>query len=140
MSLTLPRRREACLHFIENGFDSERTVAWMLKTFADEPSFLRAKNKARLALNTITIGGQGDQQQLNMIAFQGAITEANDKLRDRREAEVRKEMIDLRNEIKTLQVRNSEHVNENSKLQSELRGLMERAHDSERKQLSTVSD
>ena len=37
------------------------------------PAMARATNKERLARNIITIGGSGDQQALNMVAFQQAL-------------------------------------------------------------------
>ena len=55
--------------------DIDATTKWVVKEYADDPSMQRATNKDRLARNIITIGGSGDQQQLNMVAFQQALAQ-----------------------------------------------------------------
>ena len=73
MSMSVAKRREACLHLLRNDFDIDATVDWVLREFADEPSMERAKNKGKLARNIVTIGGSGDQQSLNLVAFEQAL-------------------------------------------------------------------
>ena len=73
MSISVVKRREACLRLLRSEFDLEATIAWVLKEYADDPFVLRAKNKEKLARNIVTIGGSGDQQELNMLAFQQAL-------------------------------------------------------------------
>ena len=73
MTISATKRRDACLHLLRNDFDIEGTIRWMLREYADDPAMLRASNKEKLARNVITIGGSGDQQALNMVAFQQAL-------------------------------------------------------------------
>ena len=73
MSISVAKRRDACLHLLRNDFDIEASVDWVMSEFADEPSMQRAKNKEKLARNIITIGGSGDQQSLNLVAFEQAL-------------------------------------------------------------------
>jgi uncharacterized protein YllA (UPF0747 family) len=75
MSLSIVRRRDACLRLLRSDFDIDATTKWVVKEYADDPSMQRATNKDRLARNIITIGGSGDQQQLNMVAFQQALAQ-----------------------------------------------------------------
>ncbi len=85
MSISIPKRTEACLKFIREGFDADRTVAWMLKQFADEPSMERSKYPEKLARNIITMGGTGDQREMNIAAFDRALQQY---MRDEREKTV----------------------------------------------------
>ena len=102
MATTIPisKRREGCLALIRNNFDTDKAVEFVMKDCANEPAMIRAKYPERLAFNIVTIGGNGVQQQLNLIAFQQAITQhaadlnrqsvnkanaENEKLRDQNE-------------------------------------------------------
>ena len=73
MSLSVTKRRDACLHLLRSEFDIDGTVKWVIREYAEDPAMERATNKERLARNIITIGGSGDQQALNMVAFQQAL-------------------------------------------------------------------
>ena len=92
MSLSVTKRRDACIQLLRNEFDIEGTVKWAVREYADDPAMARATNKERLARNIITIGGSGDQQALNMVAFQQALAihaaEQNRRAISRQEAEV----------------------------------------------------
>ena len=99
MSISVAKRREACLRLLRSDFDIDATVEWVMKEYADDPSFERAKNKERLARNIVTIGGSGDQQALNLVAFQQALSqyavEQNRKVINAQEAEAAKLQRDL---------------------------------------------
>ena len=73
MSISITKRKEACLHLLRNDFDIEGTIQWFLRRNSDDPVVQRAKYPEKLARNIITIGGSGDQQQLNLVAFQQAL-------------------------------------------------------------------
>ena len=75
MSLSVAKRREACLRLLRSEFDIEGTIKWVLREYANDPAVERATNKEKLARNVITMGSSGDQQALNMVAFQQALTE-----------------------------------------------------------------
>ena len=72
MSIPFQHREEACYRFIRSGFKLEDTVAWMMKEWQDDPTISRAKYPEKLCANTISMGGNGDQQQLNVAAFGNA--------------------------------------------------------------------
>ncbi len=72
MSIPFEHREEACYRFISSGFKLEETVAWCMKEWADNPTLQRAKFPDKLCANTITMGGNGDQKQLNTAAFGNA--------------------------------------------------------------------
>ncbi len=139
MSLSISRRREACLKYLQNDFDTDRTIAWVLKEFANESAFQNATHKDRLARNIITMGGSGDQQQLNCVAFQQALSQHVEAILDRRNAEDRKALIDVREQNKTLNARNSELHQRVDQLNGELRDLMSRAHEAEQLQIGAGS-
>ena len=78
MQLSPARRRDACLHLIESGFDVDATVDWAPDTFADDPAVGAAKDREKLARNVVTVGGYGHQSaRCNMIAFQQALTQVS---------------------------------------------------------------
>ena len=83
MSVSPARRREACLHFLRSNFDVDATVAWMIKEWREDPVIARAVNKDKLCRNIITIGSTGDQQYLNMVAFQQALDIYNQEIQKR---------------------------------------------------------
>ena len=92
MSISVTKRRDACLRLLRNDFDIDGTISWMLREYADDPAMERVANKEKLARNIITIGGSGDQQALNMVAFQQALaihaSEQNRRAVSQQEAEV----------------------------------------------------
>ena len=65
-SIPVEHREEACYRFISSGIKLEQTVAWMMKEYADTIS--RAKYPEKLCINTVTMGGNGKEQQLNVAA------------------------------------------------------------------------
>lgn len=101
MSMSIPRRQEACLQFIRGGFDAQATVAWMLNEFADEPTIQRAKNPEKLLLNTITMGGTGDQKEMNQAAFSRALDVYIQEERDREASMNRQKIAGLEADVKT---------------------------------------
>ena len=72
MSIPFQHREEACYRFISSGFKLEDTVAWMMNEYKENPTISRAKYPEKLCANTVTMGGNGDQQQLNVAAFGNA--------------------------------------------------------------------
>ena len=72
MSIPFQSREEACYRFIASGFKLEETVAWMMREWKNEPTVARAKYPEALLANTVTMGGNGDQKQLNVAAFGNA--------------------------------------------------------------------
>ena len=73
MSISMIKRREACLRLLRSDFDIEGTIEWILNEYADEPTIQRAANKGKLCRNIITIGGTGEHKYLNLVAFQQAL-------------------------------------------------------------------
>jgi hypothetical protein len=94
MSIPFQNREEACYRFISSGFKLEDTVAWMMKEWKDDPTISRAKYPEKLCANTITMGGNGDQQQLNVAAFGNAYrryaSETEAQMTEKSRAEVTK--------------------------------------------------
>ena len=72
MSVPFEKRANACYQFIKSGFMTESTVAWMLKEYGEDDNFVRTKYPGKLDTNIITMGGDGDQRQLNVGAFGNA--------------------------------------------------------------------
>ena len=72
MSVPFQDREEAAYRFITSGFKLEDTVDWMMQEFKDNPTIARSKHPKTLCANTVTMGGNGDQQQLNVAAFGNA--------------------------------------------------------------------
>ena len=69
------KRKAGCLYLIKNEFDIERAVDFVVRECADEPAMQRSANQRKLARNIVTIGGSGDQQQLNLLAFKEALND-----------------------------------------------------------------
>lgn len=80
------KRKQAILRMLENDWDVDGTIAWMLKEFADDPAIASAKNKEKLCRNILTLGGSGLNQHVNILAFQQALDEYSETLRLREEA------------------------------------------------------
>lgn len=72
MSVPFQAREQACHRFISSGFKLEETVQWMMREFREDPTIQRSKYPEKLCANIITMGGNGDQQQLNVAAFGNA--------------------------------------------------------------------
>ena len=96
MGLSIARRRDACLHYIQSDFDIDATVRWVLREFRAEPAFLRSKNPERLARNIVTMGGQGDQQEMNAVGFMQALNLHVEGLLDRRIVQTQNELNESR--------------------------------------------
>ena len=75
MSIPFHKRKAGCLYLIKNEFDIERSVYFVVRECADEPAMQRSANQRKLARNVVTIGGSGDQQQLNLQAFKEALND-----------------------------------------------------------------
>lgn len=113
MSISIAKRQAACQHFIRNGFNAEKTVAWVLKEYAHDDSVCSAKYPERLARNVITMGGSGDQKEMNTVAFQNALNLFIAEERERAVAVLQKENIDHKAEIRLLrEQRAADHVTE----------------------------
>ena len=113
MSLSIAKRERACLYFIRSGFDSDKTVSWALKEYAHDDSFINAKRPERLALNTITMGGSGDQREMNSIAFRHALNQHIVEQRESAVSDLEGELLDQKREIKLLrEQRAADHVTE----------------------------
>ena len=72
MSIPFQFREEACYRYISSGFKLEDTVKWMMESYNHDTTISRAKYPDKLCANTVTMGGNGDQQQLNIAAFGNA--------------------------------------------------------------------
>ncbi len=71
--ISIARRTEACLFQLRNNGDTDATVKYILREFADEPAMQQAKNKEKLATNIITMGGTGLNRDANITAMRQAI-------------------------------------------------------------------
>lgn len=116
MSVPISRRKRACAHFIENGFDLEKTVTWMRREYADDPTVQRSKKPEVLCANIVTMSGVGREKDLNMAAFFAAFQEFQQKHQQA-----------LRNALDTARVTESELRNKIESLTDELR-TAEREH------------
>ena len=101
MSMSIPRRQDACLHFIHNGFDADQTIAWMLTEYREEPTVLRAKHPEKLCRNIITMGGSGIEKEANIAAFNRALDVHAAQERDREAAATRQKMAELEGDLRT---------------------------------------
>lgn len=73
MSISIYKRALGCLYLIKHEFDIDGTVDHVIKELADEPKMRSAKYPRKLARNLVTIGGNGDQQEMNLAAFKDAL-------------------------------------------------------------------
>ena len=100
MSIPFQFREEACYRFINSGFKLEETVSWMMDTYNHDTTISRAKYPDKLCANTVTMGGNGDQQQMNIAAFGNAYrryeSEAEARLSELAKAEFTKQNGDLK--------------------------------------------
>ena len=126
MSISITKRRDACLRFLRSDFDIDGTVAWVMREYMDDPSMERAKNKGKLARNIVTIGGSGDQQALNMVAFQQALAVLADEQRRKAVKAHTDETSALRGQNAALQERLHE-------IEAELRDRTDRLYDQQEK-------
>ena len=101
MSMSIPRRQEACLHFIRNGFDADQTIAWMRTEYVNEPSLQNATHPEKLCRNVITMGASGDQKEMNIAAFSKAFDVFLNEERDRESSMNRQKVVGLETDVKT---------------------------------------
>ena len=99
MSISFDRRKRACVYQIDGGFDTDKTVAWMMREYANDETVLRAKYPEKLCRNIVTIGGSGRERDLNFAAFEAAFRE----IRERNQEAARKELADSRIKAQELQ-------------------------------------
>lgn len=81
------KRKQSILHLLESEWDFDGTVQWMLKEFRDDDAIKAAKNKEKLCMNILTLGGTGLNQHVNIVAFQQALAEYADNLRQKDQAQ-----------------------------------------------------
>ena len=135
MALSVSKRTEACKQLLRNEFDVDTTVKWVLRTYADEPEFVRATNKDRLARNIVTIGGSGIQQELNLVAFQQALAWHAAEQR-RREASVHEQVVeDLKAKLLATENRADEAAGEYRNQVTKVQDLQEKLATTERELL-----
>lgn len=85
--ISIARRTDACLYLLRHNGDIDATVKWILREMADEPAIQQAKNKPKLALNIISMGGSGLNQDANITAMRRAMDIYSD---EKHQAEVQK--------------------------------------------------
>jgi hypothetical protein len=128
MGLSIAKRREACLRLLRNQFDIEATIKWAIKAYADDPAMERAMHKERLARNIITIGGSGDQQQLNLVAFQQALTQFAAEQMEQAERKHQKELGEVKTELNQMREQLHETESERRGLTAKVQDLQEQRH------------
>ena len=100
MSIPFSKRAQGCLYLLRHNFDIEETINFVIRECADEPAMQRAADKRKLARNLVTIGGSGDQQQLNLQAFKDALREFEEDRQRNREQEHKREMDALKDDLR----------------------------------------
>ena len=60
---------------IQNNMDVELAARQMVHDMADHPRFQRAQNPLKLAINLVSGGGSGDNQEFNLMIFRQALDE-----------------------------------------------------------------
>ncbi len=100
MSIPIAKRAQGCLYLLRHNFDIEDTINFVIRECADEPAMQRAQDKRKLARNIVTIGGSGDQQQLNLAAFKDALREFEEDRMRNREQEYKREVDALKDELR----------------------------------------
>lgn len=128
MSMDIDLRIAACTRYFESGQNATETVDWMMKEFADEDTIRRAKYPRKLCLNVITMGGSGDQKQMNIYAFNAALAkfQANEVMRE--VAKHRSEMDKYRSETEQLRRRLDDAHDREMQLQNTNRELENQLH------------
>ena len=99
MSVPFKYREAACLKFIESGFKIETTIGWMQSQYGEEDSMKRAKYPEKLCRNILTLGGGGNEQQLNIVAFKNALGEYQRQLQERHEASASVKISNLESQL-----------------------------------------
>ena len=99
MSVSRDRRKRACFYQIDHGFDTDKTIGWMLKEYATDENITRVKDPEKLCRNIITMGGTGREREMNGQAFEAALSET----RGRDHEAVRRQLDDARNNESELQ-------------------------------------
>ena len=142
MSLSIARRRDACLHYINSEFDIDKTVSWFLREYRNEPAVMKARDddaRRRLARNTVQIGGQGDQREMNAVAFSQALNKHVDAILDERAVADRDKRIELEQRNRSLDTRVSELETRIDTLRSENDRLKEQSFEHERERLKLAA-
>ena len=113
MTMSPDRRKRACMYHIESRLNTDKTVEWMLKEFANDEAVKRAKYPEKLCRNIITMGAQGRERFMNQQAHAAALFEIMERERDTtrkqldelriRESELRSEVQDLKDTINDLE-------------------------------------
>ena len=113
------RRKRACIYQIDNGSNTDATVAWMLKEYASDDVIRRAADPEKLCRNIVTMRGSGRERDINMQAFEAALKDVRE--RDRaaerdqlnkaniKNAELNQKVIDLQDENRALERENVNH-------------------------------
>ena len=105
MSIPVHKRMQGCLYLLKHQFDIESTIDYVIRECSDEPAMERAKDKRKLARNIVTIGGTGDQQQLNLVAFKDALREFEDDRQRHLQAEFRRDLEEARRQARDAEQR-----------------------------------
>ena len=69
MSLEIEIRDEIAYRFLSNGFRQFEAMDWALEVYAENQYIKKSKNPRKLVSNAMTMGGEGDQKQMNITAF-----------------------------------------------------------------------
>ena len=136
MSMSMSSRRQACIHFIRNGFDAEKTVKWFLTEYASNATVQRAKHPERLARNIIAMGGDGDQREMNIAAFNDALRVFMDEEKERQSALARQKIAGLESDLKKAYDQRDASQLENSRLHQRVEHLNDLLRSAERSQLA----
>jgi DNA-binding SARP family transcriptional activator len=136
MSMAFEKREAACLEFIRSGFKTEATVQWMLKEYANETTIQRATHPDKLCRNIITMGGSGDQQQLNCVAFRSACDTHIKELSAKQEATLDAKYKALELDYERMRDRHDDAENRATKYGEEVRELQNRLNNMEREKHS----
>ena len=134
-TISVVKRQAACLRLLRGNFDVDGVVSWMLKEYADEPVIERAKDKEKLCRNIVTIGGTGAQQELNLVAFRGALDDYAVDMRRKAEQVLQNEIQELKADLKREQAQNIQLDKEYREATQRSQDLQERLHDSEKQVL-----
>ena len=128
MSIPLHKRTQGCLYLLNHQFDVEATINHVLQECAAEPAMLRSQHQRELARNIVTIGGSGDQQQLNLAAFKDALREFDYDRQSNFLQEHKRELDAVRSELRDAEQRAYATERDYRKLSQEYRQLTERSN------------
>ena len=99
MSIPFHKRKMGCLHLLRNEFNIEGAIDFVVRECADEPAMQRSADQRKLARNIVTIGGSGDQQQLNLQAFKEALDTFDAERQRNLFQDHKRETDDLKNQL-----------------------------------------